>query len=83
MSLTTSTFYPKIKNRLDSKFSLFSSWIFIPFFNKQATTNPPGNPSYWFRHKSKGSWPLSTVDYGWASSDTTAEVTKVSTRSLF
>ncbi|PWZ53471.1 Cycloartenol synthase [Zea mays] len=42
----------------------------------QATTNPPGNPSYWFRHKSKGSWPLSTVDYGWASSDTTAEVTK-------
>ncbi|OQU79429.1 hypothetical protein SORBI_3008G142400 [Sorghum bicolor] len=42
----------------------------------QVTTNPPGNPSDWFRHRSKGSWPLSTVDNGWASSDTSAEATK-------
>ncbi|XP_008661273.1 achilleol B synthase isoform X2 [Zea mays] len=42
----------------------------------QVTTNPPGNPSYWFRHRSKGSWPLSTIDNGWGSSDTSAEATK-------
>ncbi|XP_066389941.1 achilleol B synthase-like isoform X3 [Miscanthus floridulus] len=42
----------------------------------QMTTNPPGDPSYWFRHRSKGSWPLSTVDNGWASPDTSAEATK-------
>jgi len=43
------------------------------------TTNPPRDPSYCFRHRSKGSWPLSTVDNGWASPDTSAEATKVST----
>ncbi|CAL4889387.1 unnamed protein product [Urochloa decumbens] len=42
----------------------------------QITRNPPGDPSYWFRHRSKGSWALTTVDNGWASSDCTAEVTK-------
>ncbi|XP_066358596.1 achilleol B synthase-like [Miscanthus floridulus] len=42
----------------------------------QVTRNPPGDPSYWFRHRSKGSWTLSTVDNGWASSDCTAEATK-------
>ncbi|CAN6180404.1 unnamed protein product [Urochloa humidicola] len=42
----------------------------------QVIKNPPGNPSYWFRHRSKGSWALSTVDNGWASSDVSAEATK-------
>ncbi|ONM01571.1 Cycloartenol synthase [Zea mays] len=41
----------------------------------QVTTNPPGDPSYWFRHRSKGSWPLSTVDNGWGSTDTSGEAT--------
>ncbi|XP_025810661.1 lupeol synthase-like isoform X10 [Panicum hallii] len=38
--------------------------------------NPPGNPKYWFRHRSKGSWTLSTVDNSWASTDSSAEVIK-------
>ncbi|KAL6900886.1 hypothetical protein ACP4OV_005562 [Aristida adscensionis] len=42
----------------------------------QIKTNPPGDQSYWFRHRSKGSWALSTVDNGWASSDTLVEVIK-------
>nr|UMM64875.1 2,3-oxidosqualene cyclase [Avena strigosa] len=35
-------------------------------------------PSYeiFYRHRSKGSWPLSTVDIGWSSSDCTAEAVK-------
>ncbi|TVU03990.1 hypothetical protein EJB05_50454, partial [Eragrostis curvula] len=39
----------------------------------QVTRNPPGDQSYWFRNRSKGSWTLSTADHGWASSDTSAE----------
>lgn len=50
-------------------------------YNK-VTRNPPGDPRYWFRHRSKDSWTLSTVDNSWASSDSSAEVIKVST-SLF
>ncbi|XP_066370456.1 achilleol B synthase-like [Miscanthus floridulus] len=42
----------------------------------QVTRNPPGDPRYWFRHRSKGSWTLSTVDNSWASSDSSAEVIK-------
>ncbi|KAL6644329.1 hypothetical protein ACP70R_015937 [Stipagrostis hirtigluma subsp. patula] len=43
---------------------------------KKVITDPPGDQSYWFRHRSKGSWPLSTIDQGWASTDTTAEAFK-------
>uniref|UniRef100_A0A0D9XXR6 Squalene cyclase N-terminal domain-containing protein n=1 Tax=Leersia perrieri TaxID=77586 RepID=A0A0D9XXR6_9ORYZ len=39
----------------------------------QIRRNHPGDQSYWFRHISKGSWALSTVDNGWGSSDSTAE----------
>ncbi|GJM98497.1 hypothetical protein PR202_ga15517 [Eleusine coracana subsp. coracana] len=42
----------------------------------QVTRNPPGDQSYWFRNRSKDSWTLSTVDSGWGSSDTSAEVIK-------
>ncbi|KAJ1276758.1 hypothetical protein BS78_05G239300 [Paspalum vaginatum] len=42
----------------------------------QVTRNPPGDPRYWFRHRSKGSWTLSTVDNGWGSSDSSGEVIK-------
>ncbi|XP_062230086.1 achilleol B synthase-like [Phragmites australis] len=40
----------------------------------QVTRNPPGDRSYWFRNRSIGSWTLSTVDNGWGSIDTSAEV---------
>uniref|UniRef100_A0A0D9X6A3 Squalene cyclase N-terminal domain-containing protein n=1 Tax=Leersia perrieri TaxID=77586 RepID=A0A0D9X6A3_9ORYZ len=40
----------------------------------QVPRNHPGDQSRWYRHISKGSWALSTVDNGWGSSDTTAEV---------
>ncbi|XP_021296977.1 cycloartenol synthase-like [Herrania umbratica] len=33
----------------------------------------PGDLNFWYRHISKGAWPLSTVDHGWAVSDCTAE----------
>ncbi|KAJ1276779.1 hypothetical protein BS78_05G241200 [Paspalum vaginatum] len=42
----------------------------------QVTRNQPGDPRYWFRHRSKGSWAFSTADHGWASSDSSAEVIK-------
>ncbi|XP_020221338.2 cycloartenol synthase [Cajanus cajan] len=39
----------------------------------QITANSSGNPSYWYRHVSKGGWPFSTADNGWPVSDCTAE----------
>ncbi|KAK7363944.1 hypothetical protein VNO80_12222 [Phaseolus coccineus] len=39
----------------------------------QITANSSGNPSYWYRHISKGGWPFSTTDNGWPSTDCTAE----------
>ncbi|KAL6602716.1 hypothetical protein ACP70R_043077 [Stipagrostis hirtigluma subsp. patula] len=45
-------------------------------YMKKVIKNPPGDQDYWFRHRSKGSWTLSTIDNGWASSDTSAEVIK-------
>ncbi|KAK7314325.1 hypothetical protein VNO77_32845 [Canavalia gladiata] len=39
----------------------------------QITTNSSGNPSYWYRHISKGGWPFSTTDNGWPVSDCTGE----------
>ncbi|KAF0925109.1 hypothetical protein E2562_015392 [Oryza meyeriana var. granulata] len=41
--------------------------------NSQVMRNHPGDQSYWHRHRSKGSWTLSSADNGWAVSDTTAE----------
>ncbi|XP_051113931.1 cycloartenol synthase-like isoform X3 [Andrographis paniculata] len=32
-----------------------------------------GNPSSWYRHRSKGGWSFSTADQGWVVSDCTAE----------
>uniref|UniRef100_A0A0E0N9M2 Terpene cyclase/mutase family member n=1 Tax=Oryza rufipogon TaxID=4529 RepID=A0A0E0N9M2_ORYRU len=44
--------------------------------NSQVVRNHPGDQSYWHRHRSKGSWTLSSADNGWAVSDTTAEALK-------
>uniref|UniRef100_I1R0Z5 Terpene cyclase/mutase family member n=1 Tax=Oryza glaberrima TaxID=4538 RepID=I1R0Z5_ORYGL len=44
--------------------------------NSQIMRNHPGDQSYWHRHRSKGSWTLSSADNGWAVSDTTAEALK-------
>ncbi|XP_027906857.1 cycloartenol synthase-like [Vigna unguiculata] len=41
--------------------------------NTQILENCPGDQNKWFRHISKGSWPFSTVDHGWPTSDCTAE----------
>jgi squalene cyclase len=41
--------------------------------------NHPGDESYSHRHRSKGSWTLSSADNGWTVSDTTAEALKVIT----
>ncbi|KAK1605776.1 hypothetical protein QYE76_029449 [Lolium multiflorum] len=41
----------------------------------QVLSNPPNYESY-YRHKSKGSWTLSSVDNGWSVSDCTAEAVK-------
>jgi achilleol B synthase len=38
--------------------------------------NHPNYESF-YRHRSKGSWTLSTVDAGWSVSDCTAEALKV------
>ncbi|KXG29446.1 achilleol B synthase-like isoform X3 [Sorghum bicolor] len=44
--------------------------------NSQVLRNHPGDQSYWHRHRSKGSWTLSSADNGWAVSDTTGEALK-------
>uniref|UniRef100_A0A8I6XYQ8 Squalene cyclase N-terminal domain-containing protein n=1 Tax=Hordeum vulgare subsp. vulgare TaxID=112509 RepID=A0A8I6XYQ8_HORVV len=43
----------------------------------QVLWNHPGDQSYSHRHRSKGSWTLSSADNGWSVSDTTAEALKV------
>ncbi|KAJ0984141.1 hypothetical protein J5N97_002497 [Dioscorea zingiberensis] len=44
--------------------------------NTQILEDWPGDLSFWYRHSSKGGWPLSTGDLGWAVSDCTAEALK-------
>ncbi|KAF8685983.1 hypothetical protein HU200_043911 [Digitaria exilis] len=44
--------------------------------HSQILRNHPGDQSYWHRHRSKGSWTLSSADNGWAVSDTTGEALK-------
>ncbi|PAN03964.1 hypothetical protein PAHAL_1G031900 [Panicum hallii] len=44
--------------------------------HSQVMRNHPGDQSYWHRHRSKGSWTLSSADNGWAVSDTTGEALK-------
>ncbi|RLM79240.1 achilleol B synthase-like [Panicum miliaceum] len=44
--------------------------------HSQVLRNHPGDQSYWHRHRSKGSWTLSSADNGWAVSDTTGEALK-------
>ncbi|AQK68393.1 Camelliol C synthase [Zea mays] len=44
--------------------------------NSQVMRNHPGDQRYWHRHRSKGSWTLSSADNGWAVSDTTGEALK-------
>ncbi|KAK7244072.1 hypothetical protein RIF29_38890 [Crotalaria pallida] len=39
----------------------------------QVTRDCCGDPSYWYRHVSKGGWPFSTVDNRWPVLDCTAE----------
>ncbi|XP_051113920.1 cycloartenol Synthase-like isoform X2 [Andrographis paniculata] len=39
----------------------------------QIKEDSTGNPSSWYRHRSKGGWPFSTADHGWAVPDCTAE----------
>ncbi|CAL0323162.1 unnamed protein product [Lupinus luteus] len=43
----------------------------------QVRRNSSSNPSEWYRHISKGGWPFSTQDNGWAVSDCSAEGLKV------
>uniref|UniRef100_A0ACD5XXS8 Uncharacterized protein n=1 Tax=Avena sativa TaxID=4498 RepID=A0ACD5XXS8_AVESA len=43
--------------------------------NSQVLFNHPNHESY-YRHRSKGSWTLSSVDNGWSVSDCTAEAVK-------
>jgi cycloartenol synthase len=45
--------------------------------NTQIKENSSGNLGLWYRHISKGGWPFSTPDIGWAVSDCTAEGLKV------
>jgi squalene cyclase len=40
---------------------------------QQILEDCPGDLTYWYRHISKGAWPFSTADNGWAVSDCTAE----------
>ncbi|KAK7390528.1 hypothetical protein VNO78_25836 [Psophocarpus tetragonolobus] len=42
----------------------------------QITANSSSNPSYWYRHISKGGWTFSTPDQGWPVSDCTGEALK-------
>ncbi|TVU33478.1 hypothetical protein EJB05_25299, partial [Eragrostis curvula] len=44
--------------------------------HSQVLKNHPGDQVYWHRHRSKGSWTLSSADNGWAVSDTTGEALK-------
>ncbi|KAJ0984140.1 hypothetical protein J5N97_002496 [Dioscorea zingiberensis] len=44
--------------------------------NTQILEDWPGDLSFWYRHSSKGGWPESTGDLGWAVSDCTAEALK-------
>ncbi|CAL5060344.1 unnamed protein product [Urochloa decumbens] len=44
--------------------------------HSQVLSNHPGDQSYWHRHRSKGSWTLSSADNGWAVSDTAGEALK-------
>ncbi|KAL6629179.1 hypothetical protein ACP70R_028944 [Stipagrostis hirtigluma subsp. patula] len=44
--------------------------------HSQILRNHPGDQIYWHRHRSKGSWTLSSADNGWAVSDTTGEALK-------
>eukprot|EP00261_Vitis_vinifera_P036673 XP_019077916.1 PREDICTED: cycloartenol Synthase isoform X2 [Vitis vinifera] len=41
--------------------------------NSQVLEDCPGDLKFWYRHISKGAWPFSTADHGWAVSDCTAE----------
>ncbi|GMJ00915.1 cycloartenol synthase 1 [Hibiscus trionum] len=41
--------------------------------NTQIQEDCPGDLNFWYRHISKGAWPLSTADHGWPISDCTAE----------
>jgi hypothetical protein len=47
------------------------------FVYMKVLRNHPGDQSYWHRHRSKGSWTLSSADNGWAVSDTTGKALKV------
>uniref|UniRef100_A0A453N9Q0 Terpene cyclase/mutase family member n=1 Tax=Aegilops tauschii subsp. strangulata TaxID=200361 RepID=A0A453N9Q0_AEGTS len=51
-------------------------WISEDGMKAQVLWNHPGDQSYSHRHRSKGSWTLSSADNGWAVSDTTAEALK-------
>uniref|UniRef100_A0A0E0R9S8 Terpene cyclase/mutase family member n=1 Tax=Oryza rufipogon TaxID=4529 RepID=A0A0E0R9S8_ORYRU len=51
-------------------------WLSEDGMKAQIMRNHPGDQSYWHRHRSKGSWTLSSADNGWAVSDTTAEALK-------
>nr|CAB3445557.1 unnamed protein product [Digitaria exilis] len=51
-------------------------WLSEDGLKAQILRNHPGDQSYWHRHRSKGSWTLSSADNGWAVSDTTGEALK-------
>ncbi|KAL6888527.1 hypothetical protein ACP4OV_009553 [Aristida adscensionis] len=51
-------------------------WLSEDGMKAQVLRNHPGDQNYWHRHRSKGSWTLSSADNGWAVSDMTAEALK-------
>jgi achilleol B synthase len=52
--------------------------ILISAFYLQVIENHPDSEAY-YRHRSKGSWTLSTADNGWSVSDCSGEALKVRT----
>uniref|UniRef100_A0A0E0PJD2 Squalene cyclase N-terminal domain-containing protein n=1 Tax=Oryza rufipogon TaxID=4529 RepID=A0A0E0PJD2_ORYRU len=50
-------------------------WVAEDGMKAQVLENTPNNEAY-YRHRSKGSWTLSTADNGWCVSDCTAEALK-------
>uniref|UniRef100_A0A0D3G4V5 Terpene cyclase/mutase family member n=1 Tax=Oryza barthii TaxID=65489 RepID=A0A0D3G4V5_9ORYZ len=50
-------------------------WVAEDGMKAQVLENTPDNEAY-YRHRSKGSWTLSTADNGWCVSDCTAEALK-------
>lgn len=63
---------PKSEHAINT---LKSIYRFVEF--TQIKADPPGTEVF-FRHRSKGGWPFSTIEHGWPITDCTAEGLKIS-----